>query len=158
MEMVGSATRTPGVLETAERSWRRWTLLGVGAIWLGVVAASIVAPDLVSGSQQEHLPLAAFLTWIWGLLATVGYLWGMSKLRGRPDGRGSWVGLTVATIIIWAVAVVLSAALPVWETGSDPTSLPIWALIAPLAAALLVTLASVIAGIFSDTPNHPTTP
>ena len=156
--MVGSATRTSGVLETAERSWRRWTLLGLVAIWLGVVATSLVAPDLVSGSEQEHLPLAAFLTWIWGLLATVGYLWGMSRLRGDPEHRGIWIGLTVAVTIIWAVAVVLSAVLPVWETGSDPTSLPIWALIAPLAAALLVTLASIIAGIFSDTPNHPTTP
>ena len=27
---------------------------------------SLFAPDLVSGSEQEHLPVAAFTTWFWG--------------------------------------------------------------------------------------------
>jgi len=139
---------------TADRSWIAWLLIGIAAIWVGVILVSVLAPDLVSGSQQEHLPLAAFLTWIWGLVATIGYLWGMSKLRGRAERQTMWIGLTVAVGAIWLVAVVASAASPTWETGSDPTLLPAWALIAPVAAALLTALASVIAGIVSETPER----
>ncbi|MGI9608944.1 MAG: hypothetical protein ACR2NL_01485, partial [Acidimicrobiia bacterium] len=84
-----------------------------------------LAPDLVSGSEQEHLPLAALVTWIWGLIATIGYLWGMSKLRGDAKRETSWKGLTVGVAIIWIGAAVLSMAGPTWETGSDPTTLPI---------------------------------
>jgi len=123
------------------------------AIWVCVVAISILAPDLVTGSQQEHLPLAAFITWIWGLIGTIGYLWGMSKLRGSAQRRTIWIGLTDAVVIMWGVAALLSALLPTWKTGSDPTSLPAWAIALPLGAALLTVLASVIAGIFSQTPE-----
>lgn len=143
----------PQVHETADRSWRRWALVGVVAIWVGVIAISIFSPDLVSGSQQEHLPLAGFLTWIWGLIATIGFLWGMSKLRGSVERKTLWTGLVIAVVIIWGVAVVGSVALPTWETGSDPTYLPAWAIVMPIAAALLTTLASVIAGIFSESPG-----
>jgi hypothetical protein len=139
--------------DTADRSWMVWTLVGMAAIWIGVVAISVTAPDLVSGSQQEHLPLAAFLTWIWGLIASVGFLWGMSRLRGDARRRSLWVGLTIAIAIIWSVATVLSAALPVWEVGSDPTRLPLWALVTPLGAALLTALAAVVAGLFSESPT-----
>ena len=141
------------VNDTADQSWMVWTLLGVGAIWIGVLAISLVSPDLVSGSQQEHLPLPAFLAWIWGLLATVGFLWGMSKLRGSAERKNIWIGLVVAVAVIWGVAIVVSATFPVFETGSDPTHLPAWAIIAPIGAALLTTLASIIAGIFSETPS-----
>jgi hypothetical protein len=51
----------------------------------------------------------------------------------------------------------LSAALPVWETGTDPTELPVWALVAPVAASLLTLLTSVMVGIFSETPSGSTT-
>ncbi len=114
---------------------------------------SLFAPDLVSGSEQEHLPLAAFVTWLWGLIATGGFLWGMAKLRGAADRRPLWVGLTVALLIIWGVATVLSISLPVWETGTDPTRLPAWALIAPIGATALTAVASVVAGVFSQAPQ-----
>lgn len=141
------------VRDTADQSWKVWTLIGVIAIWMGVVLISLVSPDLVSGSEQEHLPLAAFLTWIWGLIATIGLLWGMSKLRGSAERKNLWIGLVVAVAIIWGIAVALSAALPTWETGSDPTMLPVWAIVMPLAAALVTTLAAIIAGIFSESPS-----
>lgn len=141
------------VTVTADRSWRTWTLLGLAAIWIAVALVSVMAPDLVSGSQHEHLPLALFVTWIWGLLGSIGYLWGMSKLRGPAGRRSLWTGLTIVVLAIWAVAVVVSATFPVWETGSDPTLIPIWALAAPIGAALVTTLASVVAGILSQTPG-----
>lgn len=139
--------------ETADRSWQAWTLVGLAIIWLAVLAISLGSPDLVSGSQREHLPLALFLTWIWGLIASIGYLWGMSKLRGAASRRPLWIGLVVTVGVVWGVATVLSVAGPVWETGSDPTLLPVWALVAPIGAVLVTTLASVVAGIFSQSPG-----
>lgn len=139
--------------DTADRQWMAWTLIGLAVIWVGVLVISVAAPDLVSGSQQEHLPLAMFLTWIWGLVASIGFLWGMSKLRGAASRRPLWIGLAVSVAVIWGVAAVVSVALPTWETGSDPTRLPVWALAAPIAAALITTLASVVAGIFSQSPG-----
>jgi hypothetical protein len=139
--------------DTADRSWMTWTIIGLGAIWIGVLAISVAAPDLVSGSQQEHLPLAMFVTWIWGLVASIGYLWGMSRLRGAAARRRLWIGLVIFVAVTWGIATVVSVAMPVWETGSDPTRLPLWALVAPIGAALITTLASVVVGIFSQSPE-----
>jgi hypothetical protein len=138
---------------TADRSWMTWTLVGLAVIWIAVLAISVAAPDLVSGSQQEHLPLALFGTWIWGLVASIGYLWGMSKIRGSATRRPIWIGLTVAVFVIWGVAAAVSVTFPTWETGSDPTRLPVWALASPIGAALVTVLASVVAGIFSQAPE-----
>jgi hypothetical protein len=141
--------------ETADRSWLTWTLIGLAGIWGSVLVISVAAPDLVSGSEHEHLPLAAFTTWIWGLIATVGLLWGMSKLRGSAARERTWIGLAVATLVVWAIAVVLAVSLPPYVTGSDPTELPLWALLVPLAASMLTLLASVVAGLFSEAPGQP---
>ena len=146
----------PQKVATADRAWMAWTLFGVAAIWTGVIAICLAAPDLVSGSEHERLPLAAFLTWIWGLVATIGLLWGMAKLRGSARREGLWIGLAIGVAVIWGLALVLSVAMPAWETGTDPTVLPVWALVAPMAASLLTLLASVIAGIFSESPSGST--
>jgi hypothetical protein len=143
----------PRATDADDRSWKVWTLIGLAVIWVAVLVISLASPDLVSGSQQEHLPLALFVTWIWGLVASIGYLWGMSKLRGAASRRSLWIGLVIAVMVIWGVATIVSLALPVWETGSDPTRLPVWALAAPIGATLVTTLASVVAGIFSQTPE-----
>jgi hypothetical protein len=126
----------------------RWAIAGLAGIWIAVLVISIGAPDLVSGSQQEHLPLALFTTWIWGLVGTIGYLWGMAKLRGATASGRPAIALTVATLVVWAIAAAVSVAMPPWVTGSDPTSLPLWALAAPLGAALVTVLAAVVAGLF----------
>jgi hypothetical protein len=39
-------------------------------IWGAVIVISLFSPDNVSGSEQDHVPVAAILTWIWGLLAS----------------------------------------------------------------------------------------
>ena len=137
---------------TADGSWMLWTTIGLVVIWLAVVAISLFSPDLVSGSEQEHLALPAFTAWLWGLIGTIGFIWGMSKLRGDAGRKPIWVGLGVAVTAIWVIATILSITLPVLETGSDPTQLPLAALVAPLGAAVLTTLASVVAGIFSRPP------
>jgi hypothetical protein len=140
-------------LATGDGSWMLWTAAGIAGIWLAVLAISLVAPDLVSGSEHEHLPLAALTAWLWGLVATSSYAAAQLRLRGRASRRPIWIGLTIVTLAVWLVATVLSAALPVYETGTDPTRVPIGALTAPIGAAVLTTLASIVAGVFAQTPE-----
>ena len=73
---------------SADGSWMAWTAGGIAGIWVAVAAISLLAPDMVTGSEQQHMPVAAFGTWLWGLIATGTYLWGMERLRGRQGSTG----------------------------------------------------------------------
>ena len=128
-----------------------WAAAGITGIWVAVGLISILAPDMVTGSEQQHMPIAAATSWLWGLLATIGFLWAMTRLRGRPSHRPIWIGLTTATLVLWLIATILSATLPIVETGTDPTRLPVGAIVAPLAAAVLTVLAGITAGVFATT-------
>lgn len=152
-EEDGEMTERSQRERTADGSWMLWTTIGLGVIWVAVLLISLFAPDLISGSQQEHLPLPAFTAWLWGLLGTWGFLNGMSKLRGDAERKPIWMGLGVAVMAIWALAAALSIWLPVVETGTDPTSLPLAALVAPLAAAVLTAVASMVVGVFARPPE-----
>jgi hypothetical protein len=138
---------------TADGSWMLWTAIGVGGIWVAVLLISLLAPDFVSGSEQQHLPMAAFTTWFWGGLGTLVFLWAMGRLRGSAMWRPTWIGLSVVTVGIWAVAAVLGVTLPVFETGSDPTRIPIAAFFAPVAATMLTALAGVVSNVFRRGPG-----
>lgn len=139
---------------TRDRSWMAWTAGGIAGIWVAVAAISLLAPDMVTGSEQQHMPVAAFGTWLWGLIATGTYLWGMERLRGRAERRPIWAGLTAATLALWLVAAVLAATLPRVETGTDPTRIPVGALVAPIAATVLTALAAMTAGVFARSPDR----
>jgi len=130
-----------------------WTAAGIAGTWLAVLVISLLAPDLVSGSEQEHLPLAALTTWLWGLVSTGAYAAGQLRLRGQGSRRPIWIGLTTVTLTVWLVATVLSVTLPVYETGTDPTQVPMAALTAPIGAAVLTLLAGIVAGVFAHTPD-----
>jgi hypothetical protein len=69
-----------------------WTAIGIGGIWIAVLLISLLAPDLVSGSEQQHLPVAAFTTWLWGGVGTLVLLWAMAGCGaargGSPSGWG----------------------------------------------------------------------
>jgi hypothetical protein len=136
----------------ADGSWMAWTVAGVAVIWIAVALISVLSPDMVSGSEQEHLPVAAFATWISGVVGTGAFFWMMGKLRGSVTRRPVWIGLSVTTMAIWTVATILSIVLPVVETGSDPTRLPVGAMVAPVAAAMLTALAGITANVFSRPP------
>jgi hypothetical protein len=89
----------------------------------------------------------------WMLWATIGigttvFLLAMSRLRGSAAWEPIWIGLTVGTFAVWAVAAVLAITLPVMEAGSDPTRIPFAAFFAPAAAALFTALAGLIANLF----------
>jgi FtsH-binding integral membrane protein len=140
-------------VESADRTWKLCTLAMLVVIWVAVVVVSVFAPDLVSGSEQERLPIAAFTTWLWGAIATAVVLLAMSRLRADPDAQSVWIGYTVTVVVVWIAATVLALTLPEFETGSDPTLLPFGAMFAPLAAAVLTGLAGVVAVIFARPPN-----
>jgi hypothetical protein len=148
--MASGSNRRPA---TADGSWVAWTLAGIAAIWVAVTLISVFAPDMVTGSEQQHLPVGAFGAWFWGLAATGAFFWGMGRLRGNAARQPFWIGLAVATTVIWGVATVLSIALPVYVTGSDPTRLPIGAMVSPVAAALLTALGGIAAGVLSRPPK-----
>jgi hypothetical protein len=133
---------------TTDLSWMLWTAIGIGGIWVAVLLVSLLAPDLVSGSQQEHLPVAAFTAWFWGAVATMVLLWAMGRLRASASWRPIWIGLSAATLGIWAMAAILAITLPVMVTGTDPTQIPFAAIFAPPAAAMLTALAGTIASVF----------
>ena len=136
----------------ADLSWMLWTAIGIGGMWVAVLLISLFAPDLVSGSEQEHLPVAAFTAWFWGTVGTGVFLLAMSRLRGSATGQPAWIGLSVVTLAIWAVATILAITLPVFETGTDPTQIPFGAMFAPAGAALLTALAGGISNILARGP------
>ena len=130
-----------------------WTAIGIGGIWVAVLIISLLAPDLVSGSEQEHLPVAAFTTWFWGGVGTLVFLWAMGRLRGDAGWRLTWIGLSVVTLALWALATILAVTLPVVETGSDPTRIPFAAFFAPVAAAMLTAIAGAVTSVFRRGPD-----
>jgi hypothetical protein len=146
--MNDHATREDRQTTTADLSWMLWTAIGIGGIWIAVLLISLLSPDLVSGSEQQHLPVAAFASWFWGGIGTLVLLWAMGRLRGSSRWRPIWIGLSVATLGIWALATILAITLPVMVTGSDPTRIPFAALFAPPAAAMVTALAGAVANVF----------
>ena len=74
-------------MATADGSWVLWTVAGIVGIWVAVALISLLAPDMVTGSEQQHMAVAAFGTWVWGLIATGAFVWAMGGLRGdSPSG------------------------------------------------------------------------
>ena len=149
----GGATPDDRRVATADGSWMLWTAIGLVGIWVAVVLISLFAPDFVSGSEQEHLPMAAFTTWFWGGVGTLVFLWAMGKLRGDATWRPTWIGLSIVTLAVWAAATIIGIVAPVFETGSDPTQIPFGAFFAPLAAAMLTALAGVVTNVFRRGPG-----
>jgi hypothetical protein len=119
------------------------------AIWGAVGAISLFAPDLVSGSEHEHLPVAAFTTWIWGVVASRTVMTALLRLDGA--GRDDRLAGPLAGFVagLWAVTALVAVFAPRMVTGSDPTQLPIAALLAPMAASALTTGACELASAFA---------
>jgi hypothetical protein len=102
--------------------------VAVGAIWLSSTLIAILAPDMISGSEQEHLPLAAITVWLWIITATAYVV--------MATRRGSSGSLVAGVAAVWACVLLAAVAAPVMETGSDPTRIPLAALLAPPVGAL----------------------
>ena len=98
------------------------------AIWLSAALVAVLAPDMVTGSAHEHLPIAAMTIWIWTLAAT-GYV----LMAAR---RGSSLELTLGTAAVWLTVLLVAVFAPAMVTGTDPTQIPIAALVAPPVGTL----------------------
>ena len=109
-------------------------LFAVAAIWTTSAVIGVATPDMVSGSEHEHLPLAMLTVWLWAAVATAYAL-----MTPRRDGLADW-SLSVAGL--WAVTALVAVLSPEMVTGSDPTRIPIAALVAPPVAAVVTGMLS----------------
>jgi hypothetical protein len=114
---------------------RSGTLAAIAAIWTAVVLASLFSPDLVHGSEHEHLPIAALTWWFWGLIATAFVLVPLAASRQGPAAKSSlWFTLAASTAAIWLLVTLLSVFTERHVTGSDPTEFPVVAVFGPPVA------------------------
>ena len=107
--------------------------VAIGAIWLSVVLLSMFSPDLVSGTMQDHFPIAMVVGLLAGLAAT------RSVVKAATRGIGSpklWAIYDLIVGIIWLAVALVSIYVPVIVSGTDPTQVPIGAVVAPIAGAI----------------------
>lgn len=124
----------------SRKFWMVFTLI---VIWISVVLTSLFAPDLVTGSEQAHTPLAAIITWICGLAATRSVIKIMGRSKGpQQETNDVWMYGSISMAVIWVVTALAAIFSPVNITGSDPTRFPIAVIIAPIAAVILTGLVS----------------
>jgi hypothetical protein len=123
-----------------------WTGVALVGIWLTVVFASIFSPDLVTGSEQEHIPIAAVTQWLWGATSS-GFVLMVSAVRRESgvSGHYGWRMYGASVAGIWLAAMFVSIFGPRTVTGSDPTRLPLAAIISPVIATFATAFASVAA-------------
>ena len=115
-----------------ERWGSTWT--AVAAVWTSSIGLAVLAPDMVTGSAHEHLPLAMISVWPWSAAATAFALM-------TPAGR-SLRGWTRGVVVLWLGVLLAGVLAPVMVTGTDPTRIPLAVVIVPPVAAILTGLMS----------------
>jgi formate hydrogenlyase subunit 4 len=112
----------------------RWSPgICVAVIWIATLAATLFSPDLITGSQQEHLPLVGILDWLWAAVAT-GYV-----VMANRGGVNVWAGdgipsAALGLTAVWTTMALANIFAPPMVTGTDPTQIPLVAILVPLAA------------------------
>jgi hypothetical protein len=149
-EVLGVEAMRGSPQPEAEASRYRFAAMAVGAIWGALAAASIWSPELISGTDQTRVPIAAFTDWFYAVIATGLVLLAFS--RRTPDlPRSSWAAFTLVISGIWLVVAITS----IWTPdliSDDATRVPIAALVGPIAGVLATAFASVfVAGSPSGT-------
>ena len=115
-----------------------WTAIALAGIWLSVVLASIFAPPMVTGTQHDQAPVAAFADWIWGAIATGAVLrTSMKGIRVAATSRSAWMTLGISVAVVWVGVLLVSLFTPDFVTGTDPTRLPFGAMLSPIAGSVL---------------------
>jgi hypothetical protein len=122
--MASTLQEVPRTSRTIESS----RLVAVGLIWVASALTAVATPDMVSGSEHEHLPIAAITVWLWAAVAS-----GYAAMTPVTNARDWLVGVG----LVWAAMTAAAVLAPVMETGSDPTQIPIAALVAPPVAAVV---------------------
>jgi hypothetical protein len=152
---VAVSSEQPATGRSASVGAAAWILVGVAilSIWASVILTSALAHDLVTGSQQEHLPLVAFTAWLWGAVASaLVFLAALQAVRTPPSTLGPWVGLALGVAVIWAGVFLAAMVAPDFVTGSDPTRIPLIALAAPIVGVFLTWF---VCAIFKTTLERP---
>jgi hypothetical protein len=133
----GAFDREPG---NSGPGWTPTTgaIISITGIWVAVVLISVFSPDMVHGSEQEHLPIAALTSWLWGSVSTAFVLIAVVIGYGRSrNGRHvAWFLIALAAIVIWAAVTIISVSTPRLVTGTDPTKIPLAAMIAPVVGTV----------------------
>jgi hypothetical protein len=118
-----------------------WMVFTLVVIWLSVLFTSLFASDLISGSFQEHLPIAAIITWIFGLAATRSVIKMLSRSKNpQKETDAIWMYSGISVAVIWVIVTITAIFSPVSITGSDPTRIPVAVVVAPIAGLLLTGL------------------
>jgi hypothetical protein len=142
-KIVGAS---PPALPVEDRCESRYLFAGiaVASIWVAAAVASIWSPDMITGSQHEHLPIAAFVDWLYAAVASGLVLMAFTR-RTRGTSRSLWQGFTLAVASVWTVVALASVFAPSMVTGTDPTTIPMAAIAAPIAGVVATAFASVFA-------------
>ena len=98
-------------------------------IWVSAAFVSVFAPDMVTGTQHDHLPIAAITVWIWASLATGYTLMSARQIPAAPD-------LVIGVSAVWIAVLIAAVASPSMVTGTDPTTIPIAAMVVPIVGAV----------------------
>ncbi len=148
---VGTEGSHPSVVERVESSRFLAVGLAIAVIWLAVLVASVYAPTLIVGANHEQLAVAAMGDWVWGGLATAFLL--LAAAFSRPEGTAIWWMVALVTVAIWIVAGLASVFAPSLVTGTDPSTIPLVAMFAPIAAVVATAFLSVFAAGAASRPT-----
>ncbi|HET9782527.1 MAG TPA: hypothetical protein VFR33_12205 [Candidatus Dormibacteraeota bacterium] len=121
------------------------------AIWGAATIMAVYSPDLITGSNHEHLQLAVAFAWPLAAIATGMVLLAAGVTRRATEVAGAWAVYALLVLLAWGGAAVASVFGAPMVTGTDPTTIPLAVLIAPLFAVLVTAYASIyIAGASAD--------
>ena len=135
MALASTKGGHPTTPTTSDRTWLlRLGGAGLGAVWAAVIVISLYSPDSVSGVPQDHVPIAAVLTWVWGLMASRSMVTTLVAQRDHPERQPEVRLLVGGVAMVWFLATILAVFGPEIVTGTDPTRFPIAAILAPIAA------------------------
>jgi len=126
------------------------TGIAVGSICVSGVLGSIFAPDLVStggsfdsGFTHQHVPLAAFMGWVFAVIAIAIVLpTAMQGIRAKVTDRVPWTMLGLGVGGIWLAVMFISIFTPAMVTGTAP-----WLTWVPLASILSVIAGLILTGL-----------
>jgi hypothetical protein len=127
------------------------TGLALVSIWVAATIAAVFAPDMVTGSNHEHFQLTMFLVWPLAAVATGMVLLAAGVSRRGAETAGPWGVYAVLNALAWFGAAIASVYVTPMVTGSDPTTIPIASLVAPVFSVLVTAYASIyVAGVASE--------
>lgn len=116
-----------------------WIWLTVLAIAVTVLIMSMSSPELQFGEDPVVINVGIIMDWFWGLVGSVGVLRLTMFRRPTEAGWGqdnAWPWVFGVIAVLWFAAAIAAVSLPVFELGDD-IIIPVAAIIAPIAAAML---------------------